>query len=137
MKKIFVLLVTYLFIASIFFILSSSRDLNKSNDLNKNEFEDGINITPSPQYIETKDFYVTLDNSWAIITATNDSQYNFSANFLKNKLKEICNISIQIFNGEDFYPDNKRIFLGTPSTHDFMKNVIDEREITVPYYIGN
>ena len=130
MKKIYALLIIF-FITSIFFIFSNS------DDLNKNKTENEIKIIPSPQYIETKNFYIKLDDEWAIITAVNESHYNFSANLLKNKLIEICNISMQIFNGEGFYPDNKRIFLGNPNEHDFIKNVIDERNITVSYYIGN
>lgn len=97
---------------------------DKERRMEKND----IICIPQPQSVKSKGFNISLDSSWIICVNTSNSKYNFSAKWLKERL----NLSIADLNS---IPPNKRIVLGD-SKHPCIKNILQERNIEIPIYIG-
>ncbi len=95
----------------------------------------GNHILPSPQFIKSKEFDITLDNNWKIAICSTDSQYNFSASWLQNNLSATLNLDI--INGNNNYPNTKRIIMGAPSEHEFVKDALRRRNMILPEEIGD
>ena len=92
-------------------------------------------LIPLPQHIEVKNFEMELDDTWVIVVDTSDSQYNFSAAWLKDKVFGSSSINLTITDGNTEYPGTKRIILGNPAQHDFTNDILQTRNLDIPPYI--
>ncbi|MDP2925226.1 MAG: MopE-related protein [Nanoarchaeota archaeon] len=96
-------------------------------------FIDSETIIPRPQNITLISCdEVLVDSSWKIFVNKDDSEYNFSANYLKNKTLEKSNnlISLEIKNLSEISP-YKRIIIGNPNENPILKQVAESNNVDV------
>jgi hypothetical protein len=92
-------------------------------------------LIPQPQLVVSKGFNLTINDNWAIGTDISDCQYNFSANWLKEMLRESNSIKLSISDMHSVQ-NNKRIILGS-SQHPYVKKLLKRRMLSFPSYLGN
>jgi len=93
-------------------------------------------VVPKPQIAQDKGFEISLDKDWVIVVSTTQQKYNFSASWLKQKLNDSHSLNLSVVNFNDA-PSSKRIILGNPQEHDFVKSLVTEKSIILPPSIGN
>ncbi|MBU4445795.1 hypothetical protein KJ656_12040, partial [bacterium] len=93
-------------------------------------------IVPKPQIVKEKEFEINLDNSWVIVSNTSQQEYNFSAQWLKQKIKNSQSVKLAIVSFSNA-STNKRIILGNPKQHDSLNSLLTEKNIGMPTVLGN
>ena len=93
-------------------------------------------IVPKPQIVKEKEFEINLDNSWVIVSNTSQQDYNFSAQWLKQKIEDSQSVDLAIVNFSNA-STNKRIILGNPKQHDYLNSLLTEKNIGLPPVLGN
>ena len=93
-------------------------------------------IVPKPQIVKEKEFEINLDNSWVIVSDTSQQKYNFSAQWLKQKIEDSQSVNFAIVNFSNA-STNKRIILGNPKQHDYLNSLLTEKNIGLPPVLGN
>jgi len=93
-------------------------------------------VVPKPQVAQDKGFEISLDKDWVIVVSTTQQKYNFSASWLKQKLNHSHSLNLSVVNFNDA-PSSKRVILGNPQEHDFVKSLIAEKSIILSSSIGN
>lgn len=93
-------------------------------------------IVPKPQIVKEKEFEINLDNSWVIVSNTSQQEYNFSAQWLKQKIEDSQSVNLATVNFSNI-STNKRIILGNPKQHDYLNSLLTEKNIGLPPVLGN
>ena len=94
-----------------------------------------VDLIPEPKSIQYKEFDIHINNDWAIIVDINKQKYSSSATWLKEKLNDHNSLNLRIVNFSNV-PSDKRIILGNPQDHSFIKSFLEKRGIELPSYIG-
>lgn len=87
-------------------------------------------LIPLPKKIISKNFTIEITD-WKIVTDTENERYNFSAWWLNNK----SGLNLEVITFSEA-PEIKRIVLGNPKEHYFVKEILEKNGLKLPSIIG-
>gem|GEM_PF-5704925 len=94
-------------------------------------------LLPRPQSVVDKHATVHIDESWQIVLATSEPGFAFAGQWFNDKLDTDQQLQLEIVDGNATEPRGRRIVLGNPDRHGFVRDAMLHRWRALPDAVGD